>query len=57
MVHGLFNVSADTRPGGWVRVDVTWKTPNFFGALLPIYGQSPDELSGTATVVQRKEGW
>ena len=52
------NVAADNRPGGQVRVEVTWEVPNAFGGLLAFFGgQSSDKLQGKAMAVQRKEGW
>ena len=51
------SVSADSRPGGHVRVEVTWEVPNVFGGLLALFGGSNEPLQGTAVAVQRKEGW
>lgn len=51
------NVSADTAPGGVVRVEVAWEVPNFYGSLLPFFGASSGPLKGTAVSAFRKEGW
>jgi len=61
VTHGVgtysVNVAADTRPGGQVRVEVTWEVPNVFGGLLALFGGSNEPLKGVAVAVQRKEGW
>ncbi len=51
------NVAADNRPGGQVRVEVTWEVPNTFGGLLTLFGGENKPLQGIAVAVQRKEGW
>ena len=62
VTHGVgdyaVNIAADNRPGGQVRVEVTWQVPNVFGGLLAFFGGSSDDvISGQAVAVQRKEGW
>jgi len=51
------NIAADSRPGGQVQVEVNWEVPNVFGGLLAFFGGKDGPLQGTATAVQRKEGW
>lgn len=51
------HVTADTYPGGVVRVAVDWAVPNFYGSLLPLFGASGGPLKGTAVSAFRKEGW
>ena len=31
-------VTADTYPGGVVRVEVDWSVPNLYGSLMPLFG-------------------
>jgi len=51
------NIAADSRLGGQVRVEVSWKVPNVFGGLLAFFGGIDGPLQGKAVAVQRKEGW
>ena len=51
------NVAADSHPGGMVQVAVEWEVPNFFGGLMPLFGQESRPLQGTAVSAFRKEGW
>jgi Flp pilus assembly protein TadG len=61
LAHGVgtyaVNITADSRPGGQVRVEVTWEVPNVFGGLLAFFGGKNGPLQGKAVAVQRKEGW
>ena len=61
VAHGVgtysVNVAADNRPGGQVRVEVSWEVPNVFGGLLAFFGGTNGPLKGVAVAVQRKEGW
>ncbi len=50
-------ITADTTPGGTVRVAVGWSVPNFYGSLLPLFGGANRPLQGTAISAFRKEGW
>lgn len=50
-------VTADTTPGGIVRVEVGWRVPNFYGSLMPIFGGANRPLEGKAISAFRKEGW
>ena len=50
-------VTADTTPGGIVRVEVGWRVPNFYGSLMPIFGGANRPLAGRAISAFRKEGW
>jgi len=52
------NITADSRPGGQVQVEVSWKVPNIFGGLLSLFGvNSGHTIDGKAVAAQRKEGW
>jgi Flp pilus assembly protein TadG len=61
LAHGVgdysVSIAADNRPGGQVRVEVTWEVPNVFGGLLSYFGGENQRLQGKAVAVQRKEGW
>ena len=50
-------VTADTYPGGVVRVEVDWQVTNFYGSLMPLFGAHSGPLKGTAVSAFRKEGW
>jgi len=50
-------VFASTAPGSTVYVMVYWQVPNFFGPLMPLFGQSNRPLHGMAISTFRKEGW
>jgi hypothetical protein len=50
-------VTADTYPGGVVRVEVDWSVPNLYGSLMPLFGARSGPLKGTAVSAFRKEGW
>jgi hypothetical protein len=50
-------VTADTYPGGVVRVEVDWSVPNLYGSLMPLFGARSGPLQGTAVSAFRKEGW
>ena len=41
-------VTADTYPGGVVRVEVDWSVPNLYGSLMPLFGARSGPLQGTA---------
>ena len=49
-------IQADNHAGGTVRVSVKWQVPNFFGSLMPLFGQANRPLQGEAVSVFRKEG-
>ena len=52
------SASADSYRGGTVRVEVHWEIPNFYGSLMPLFGQARgDKFQGTAVSTFRKEGW
>lgn len=50
-------IQADGHPGGTVRVSVQWQVPNFFGSLMPLFGQTNRPLQGEVVSIFRKEGW
>ena len=50
-------VAVDATPGGRVAVRVRWEVPNFFGSLMPLFGQPAGQLRGEAVSTFRKEGW
>jgi hypothetical protein len=56
---GTYNVqvTADNRAGGSVIVRVNWEVPNFYGPLMPLFGQHSGPLKGQAVSAFRKEGW
>ncbi len=51
------NVSADRGSGGVVQVEIGWAVPNFYGPLMPIFGQAEKPLQGRAVATYRREGW
>ncbi len=55
--HYSVHVSASTAPGSTVYVEVDWQVPNFFGGLMPFFGQPNRPLHGRAVSTFRKEGW
>jgi hypothetical protein len=52
------SVSGDGQPGSLIRVQVTYRVPNYFGALARLFGLStPAEFQGQANAFFRQEGW
>ncbi len=50
-------VSAGSGLGGTVEVQIAWSVPNFYGSLLPLFGQPDKPLEGQAIAAYRREGW
>jgi len=40
-----------------MAVRVRWQVPNFFGSLMPLFGQPAGELKGETVSIFHKEGW
>ncbi len=50
-------VAAGSGPGGMVQVQIGWSVPNFYGSLMPLFGQADRPLEGRALAAYRREGW